>query len=200
MSLKRINIDQQYAEIGVRYTPAKLNISMPRGQMSITNVRPQMHIERQAPSFRVNKRKQNNESGLKGPLELAKTFRNKGRQSALRGAAKFKEDGNFLANHKIPGDKVPSLAKKRATERLGPKNVNIGLIPQTSPEVTWDKGYMRINWSKHSIAIDWHGDYMPDMTVDPKHSVEVFLRTQPYFRVMVEEVFDSRGRYIDHAI
>jgi hypothetical protein len=92
------------------------------------------------------------------------------------------------------------LAKNKAMARLRKPETNIGLMPASPPEVTWDKGYMRINWSKHNIIIDYSGEYMPDMTVDPKYSIEVFLRTQPYFRVMVEEVLPNAGRYVDRAI
>ena len=191
------------AEIGVRSSPARLNISLPRMQMSIRTETPQMRIDKQNPSFKVNRSKINNESGLKAPLELAKTFRNTGRQAALRAAGQAKDDGNFIANPNLPGDKsIPLLAKSKATRRLQTKDINVGLMPASSPEVVWDKGYMRINWSKHSVVIDWDGEYMPQMTVDPKYSIEVFIRTEPYFRVMVEEVLDpSRpGRYIDQAI
>jgi len=43
---------------------------------------------------------------------------------------------------------------------------------------------------------------MPQLTVDPKHSVEVFLRTEPYFRVTVEEMVvpGMPGRFVDQAI
>ncbi|MCL2078468.1 MAG: DUF6470 family protein [Oscillospiraceae bacterium] len=200
MAIQRLNIDQQFAEIGVRTTPAKLNIKMPRGQLTIKTEAPQMKIERKAASFKINRQKQNNESGLKGPLELAKTFRNKGRQKALQGVGQNKDDGNFLANTAIKGDKIPKLAAGKAKARLGPREFNIGLMPQSSPEIQWDKGYMRINWSKHSVVIDYSGEYMPDLTVDPKYSVEVFLRTEPYFRVMVEEAVESTGKYVDSAI
>jgi len=203
MSIKRLNIDQQFAEIGVRSTPAKVNISLPRMHMRINTERPQMQIDRKAPSFKVNRKKINNESGLKAPLELAKTYRNKGRQAALRGAKNAKDDGNFIANPNIPGDKsMPTLAKNKMKRAMQKMDYNVGLMPASSPEVVWDKGHMRINWSKHSVVIDWDGEYMPEMTIDPKYSVEVFLRTQPYFRVMVEEAVESGapGRYIDQAI
>jgi hypothetical protein len=75
-------------------------------------------------------------------------------------------------------------------------------MPKSRPEVIWDKGHMSINWSKHSILIDWDGEYMPELTVDPKYSIEVFLRTEPYFRVSVEEMVDPSmpGRFVDQAI
>ena len=202
MSIKRLNIDQQFAELGVRSTPAKMNISTPRMQMRIKTETPQMRIDRKAPSFKVNRKKINSESGLKAPLELARTYSNKGRQGALRGAKQAKDDGNFIANPGIPGDKsIPRLAKNKAMAAVQKRDYNIGLMPAGSPEVSWDKGYMRVNWSKHSVVIDWDGEYMPEMSIDPKYSVEVYLRTKPYLRVMVEEaVSPNAGRYIDRAI
>jgi len=203
MAIMRLNIDQQLAQIGVRSTPAKMNISMPRMQMRIQTETPTLTINRKAPSFRVNRQKINNESGLKSPLELAKTFRNSGRQSALRGTGQAKNDGNFIANPKIPGDKsIPLLARNKAMSKLQKSETNIGLMPQSLPEINWEKGQMNMSWSKHKVAIDWDGEYMPQMTVDPMYSVEVFLRTKPHFRITVEETFDpgATGRYINSAI
>ena len=192
------------AEVGVRSTPARLNISMPRGQLRIRNETPQLSIDSQAPSFRVNRQKISNESGLKSSNELAKDFRNAGRQAALSAARQAKDDGNFIANHRIPGDKaIPALAKNKAMSRLSAnRNLNIGLMPASSPEFTWDKGHMNVNWSKHSIVIDWDGDNIPQMTVNPRHSVQTFLRTEPYFRIRVEEVLNPNrpGRYVDRAV
>ena len=200
MAIQRIRIDQQRAEIGVRTTPAKLNIKMPRGQVSIDSETPKMSIDDKMPTFKVDRQKLNSEIGLSGPLTLAKDFRNKGKQTALRAAGAAKNDGNFLANYKIPGDKVPRLAKNKEMERLGTKDFNVGLMPSSPPELSWDKGFMRINWSNHSVVIDYSGDYKPDISVDQTYSVEVFLRTKPYIRVMVEEAVSSTGNYIDQAI
>jgi len=82
------------------------------------------------------------------------------------------------------------------------QQMNIGLMPKSSPEVVWDKGSMRINWSKHSIVIDWDGEYMPQVTIDPKSSIEVYLRTEPHFRIVVDEREDPNmpGRIVDEAI
>jgi len=198
-----LNIDQQFAEIGVRSVRAKVNISSPRMQMRIRTETPQMSIDRKAPSFIVNRSKYNTKPGLKAPLDLAKSQRNKGRQAAFRSAQHAKDDGNVLANTKLPVEKsMQILAKNKMKRTLQSPDVNLGSVSTSPREVTFDKGHMRINWSKHSVAIDWDGEYMPQMTVDPKYSVEVYLRTQPYFRVMVEEVIDPNapGRYIDQAI
>jgi len=201
--IQKIKIDQQLAELGIKYTPGKLNISFPRMKMRIKNEPARMEIERKAPQFRINRKKINSESGLKSPIELAQAYRDDGRVGGLRGTKNAADEGNFLGETKHKGDRVGQLARNKTMSAIMKKQqLNIGLMPKNRPEVVWDKGTMNINWSKHSILIDWDGEYMPRMTIDPKYSVEIFMRTEPYFRVSVEEMdYPGRtGKYVDQAI
>jgi hypothetical protein len=115
--IQKIHIDHQLAEIGVRSTPARLNISLPRMQMRIRTESPQMEIDRQAPTFKVNRKQINSESGLKAPLELAQVYRDKGRTGALRGTKTAVNDGNFLGETRRRGDRVGSARAKQDNER-----------------------------------------------------------------------------------
>ena len=201
--IQKLRIEQQLAEIGLNVTPAKMQIEIPRMKMKIKSEIPRMQIERKAPSFKVNRRKINNESGLKAPLEFSREYRDKGLSDVLKGAKTAGEDGDFLGDARIRGDRISKLARNKAmASAMKKKKLELELMPQSSPEVEWDKGYMRINWSKHSIVIDWDGEYMPQLTIDPKYSIEIFLRTEPYFKVTVEEMVNpnSPGRYVDQAI
>ena len=201
--LPQITIEQQLAEIGVHRTPAQMHIEQQRMEMKIKTETPQMEIERKNPSFKVNRKKINAESGLKSSQDLSKEYRDRGRAAALKGAKTAVNDGNFLGDVKKPGDRVAKLAhNKTMSAILKKRETNIGLMPKSQPEVEWDKGYMRINWSKHSIVIDWDGEYMPRVTIDPKYSIEIYLRTEPYFRVLVSEGDDPGipGSLVDKAI
>ena len=203
-NIQKITIDQQLAEVGVRTTPAKMHITVPRMSMNITTENPQMEIDRQAPTFKINRKRINSESGLKSPSEISTAYRDAGRAGAQKGTKTAVEDGNFLGDPaKKPGDRVARLSKNKAmAAMMKRKQSNIGLMPKSRPEVEWERGYMRINWSKHSIVIDWDGEFMPQLTIDPKYSLEIFLRTEPYFRISVEDMIDPNmpGRLVDRAI
>ena len=202
-NIQKIIIDQQLAEVGVRSTPAKMHITVPRMEMKITTESPHMEIDSRAPTFKVNRKKINSESGLKSPAEITMAYRDAGKAGAQKGTKTAVEDGNFLGELRKPGDRVAKLSHNKAMNAIvKKKQTNIGLMPKTRPEVEWDRGYMWINWSKHSIVIDWDGEYMPQLTIDPKYSLEIFLRTEPYFRVTVEDILDPNmtGRYVDRAI
>jgi len=201
--IQKIKIDQQIAELGVKSTPAQVKISQPRMKMRISTESSRMTIDRQSPTFKINRRKLNDESGLKSPSTLSKEFRDAGKAGAFRGTRTAKNDGNFLGDLRRSGDRVGKLAhNKTMSAMMKNKQINIGLMPQNRPEVIWDTGHMSINWSKYSVVVDWDGDYMPQLTLDPKHSVEVFMRTEPYFRVMVEEMLDPLrpGKFFDQAV
>jgi len=200
----RINIDQQFAQIGVRNSQARMQISSSRENIRIQNQRPQLEVDTQIPTFRVPRQRINNESGLSGPLSLAKKFRDKGKQTALNAARTYSADGDFIANPNIPGDKsIPMLAGNKMKRYLGTREGNIGLMPSSPPSLDWDKGYININFSRHNIAVDWSGSTMANVSVDTGYPVEVSLSGQPSFRISsVEPAVTNRtlGRYIDRSV
>ena len=200
--IRRITIDQQLAELGVRVSHGKMQITTPHPQMTIKTEAPEMKIERKAPSFKVNWKKINSESGLKRPAELAKNIKDSGRRGALKGARTAAEDGNFLGDIRQGGDRVPRLARSKAMEKVTKiRQSNLGLMPKEKAEIEWEKGYMRVNWSRHKIVVDCEGDFMPTVQVDPPYSIEVFLRTKPYFKIAVEgEASAHTGKHIDKRI
>ena len=204
MSIQRLTFDQQLAQIGGRSRPARLNISMPDSRINISDVKPQLQIDTQIPRFKSPRQRISNESGLMAPLELAKKFRNEGRQTALRAAAEYKNDGNFIANHRIPGDKsIPLLAKNKMNQLLGRKDFNVGLMPSSPPSLEWDKGYINVNFTRHNLTVNWAGKNTADISADIDFPVEVFLTRQPSFRVtgtVPNVTNNTMGRYIDRQI
>jgi len=203
MSIQRINIDQQFAQIGVRSSQARMQISTPKGQMRIQEETPQMQIETQMPRFKAPRQQINNESGLAGPLSFAKQFRDKGRREAYRATANYAADGDFITNPHIPGDQsIPRMMGNRMRRFFQKPDTNIGLIPSSPPSLDWEKGYIRINWSRHSFKVDWNGKNTADITVNSDYPVEVSISRQPSFRISsVEPAVQNRtmGRYIDRT-
>jgi len=200
MTIPRIRIDQQTAQIGVRGGPASMQMSQPNGQIRISQSTPELTVDTQIPTFRGNRQRVNNESGLKDPLTLARDFRNKGKQAALQAAATYKKEGNFIANPRIPGDKsIPMMVKNKMRQFFQKQDYNVGLMPSSIPSLDWNKGHINVNFSKHSISIDRTGGAMsPQITANINFPVDVFLTRQPYVRVSVEHV--TIGRHIDRTV
>ena len=204
MTLKQIYIDQQMAQIGINNNSrAGMNITHPRRTGRARSETPQIQIEKTSPSFTVNWKKINAEMNIYGPVELTKKHRDMGKQTVLRGIKRAGDDGDFLGNTRIRGQKVSQLSRNKAmAEATRKKEFNIGLMPQNMAEMTWDTGSISINFSKHSMVIDWDEDYLPELTVDQNYPVEINLQTQPYFSITVGDLTTpgSAGRYIDASI
>ena len=201
--ISTITIDQQLAEIGVRRTPAQMHIEQQQMEMKITTEQPHMNIERKNPSFKVIRKKANIGTSMKSSQDISKDYRDKGRSDSLRSAKSVAHSKNSDDEVKKFGSKVGRLARNTTMSTMIKKReAGHASMSKGSPEVEWDKGYMRINWSKHSIVIDWDGEYMPKVTIDPKYSIEIYLRTEPYFRIIVNEGKDMSipGSLVNKAI
>ena len=199
MTISRIIIDQQTAQIGVRGGPATLQMSQPNGQINIQQSDPELTVDTQIPTFRGNRQQISNESGLMDPLTLAKDFRNKGRQGALRAARTYAAEGDFIANPAIPGDKsIPAMVRNKMRQFFQKPDYNVGLMPSSIPSLDWNKGYINVSFSKHSISINRTGGAMaPQITANINFPVDVFVSRQPYIRVSVEQ---GTGRHIDRTV
>jgi len=205
MQIQRINFTQHYAQIATRgIEHAGMQITTPGGQMTIDEQRPELQIETQMPTFRVPRERLRRELNLSSPLDFAKDFRNKGRQVALQAAANYKNDGNFLANPRIPGDKaVPMLSGNKMKRALKAPEKNIGLMPSSPPSLDWTKGYINVNASKHNVAVDWSGSNMANITVDTSFPAEVTLSRRHSFTVtgVQPSVTNSTiGNYVNRMV
>jgi len=199
-----LRTEQQFAQIGIRSSHARMQISMPEGQMRIQNTKPQLEINTQIPRFRVPRERLRSELNLAGPVSFAKEFRDKGKQEALRAVATYAREGDQIANKNIPGDKsIPMMVKNKMRSYFQKPETNIGLMPSSPPSLEWDKGYINVNATRHNISVDWSGSNTAQISVDTGYPVEVSLARQPSFRVTgVEPAVQNRtiGRYIDRMV
>jgi len=176
-------------------------MSIPNTQIQIQQSEPELSIDTHISTFRGNRQQVNNESGLKDTTTLARDFRNKGRAAALRAAADYKNDGNFIANPRIPGDRsIPMLAANRMRRFFAKQDYNIGLMPSSIPQLQWDRGYVNVNFSKHSISINRTGNPFPQISANINFPVNVYLSRQPYINIWAEQVTLGAGRYIDRTV
>ena len=191
-----ITIDKSHAQIGINQSHATLRIQSNRLRMRVTQDTPQLQVQdTDVPRFQVaNRARLNTEMGLSPPAEFINGKANDGRAGALRGTRRAANDGEFLGNVRDLTNGVPRLARMRQLEAVRQKtDFNVGLMPQSMPEFSWDQSQMRVNWSNATLIIDWDGDHMPTINLESPHSVEVYLSSRPYFRVRVEEALPQSG-------
>ncbi|MDR3310579.1 MAG: DUF6470 family protein [Oscillospiraceae bacterium] len=184
--ISKIIIEQQFAQIGVRMTPAHMKISTQRPELKITQEDPKMKIDWKLPNFQVNWDQVFNESGLKRTDVLSDDFAKAGSAASAAATGEISSDGDYVMNASRKGPRIAQIAKRHVKTRSS-VDTNLGLMPKHSPVVKWDTGYMHIDWNHHSIKIEWEGEYMPEMVLDPPYSIEVYLREKPFFEITIED-------------
>ena len=197
-SLQRLVIDQQYASIGIKVTPAQLQIMTPRPSFELHQEMPELSIESQSASFSVNWRQVHSEMGLKPPLELAAQIRAKGIEGAADGTIEAVQDGNYLQKNELRSNRVAQLARQKSLEQANVE-VNIKSIPEQSPQVEWNPGKLQITWESKQFNVEWDGNYLPEVSLESPYSVEIFLRDRPSIRISVEDVLmpSEAGQHVD---
>jgi len=199
MTMSRIVIDQQIASVGIRSTPAKMNLTVNKRQMTdlktetskpeITGTKP--------PSFHQNFIKLMSEIGNKSPSAMAADWRAKGKQYNMELISQTVKDGEFLGATELGGNRAVELVKQQNAPEM--RETNIGLLPPNPPEIEWEKPSLRIDWSGNGVKIEWNSDYMPNLEIDPRVNVEVYLRNRPYIRITVEQ-YSTDSEYLSTLV
>ena len=200
-TLPMINIDQQYATIGINVTPAQMKITTPHPEMTVTSESPEMTVESKRPEFKVNWKKVRSESGLKPPGDFTLSVRDNARGKIMNYVGESVHDGDYLGKVEAPGNRVARQSRTKSL-KTAQVDINIESVPKSLPEVEWKPGYIHIKWSDHKFKIDWQGEYMPEILIDPPFSVEIFLRDRPYIKISVEDQLERSyaGRVVDKML
>jgi len=182
--LMRININEQRAQLGLNITRSNLNINTPAPEIQINNQSSQLRIDKEEPSFTVHKEAVRREMGILTSGQFARDFADAGRQSAMQGIARRANDGDLLARFQVQGrDAIPTLARNASMARLGPVEVNIGLMPRSLLQMSWNVNQINVNFSNHSLTVDSTRENQAQISLHPPHSVSAYFATPPHMDI-----------------
>lgn len=194
--ISRLIIDQQFAAVGIKITHARMQITMPRRRMKINQEMPRMTIKTTRPTFDIDLSGVNADNGMMSPNQLLKQRRSRSEAAAMEYIGDVVAQGDFLSKVEQQGNRVAGYMRQKT---LAASDISLNVSPSSLPEVKWNKGSIDISWSNHKFNIEWAGECTPEVIIDPKSSVEIFLRNRPSISITVEEwdTADSAGRLID---
>ncbi|MCL2221136.1 MAG: DUF6470 family protein [Oscillospiraceae bacterium] len=182
--LMRININEQRAQVGLNITRSNLNINSPTPAIQINSQRSQLNINSEQPTFTAHKEAVRREMGILTSGQFASEFANAGRQAALQGTARRANDGDLLARFQVQGrDGVPTLARNASMARLGPREVNIGLMPRSLIQMTWNVNQIDVNFSGHSLTVNASLENQAQISLHPHHAVSAYFAIPPHMDI-----------------
>jgi hypothetical protein len=153
------------------------------------------------PSFTVDFKDVQNETGLKRPDSLTKTSVASARRHALDAMAGYSSDGDYIGSTDQPGNRVAELARRKTLER-SQKEANVALMPKSRPQIEWTPGRVDINFTRPEVTVDCEGELLPRMSLEPPPSVEVYFKTRPSMDVRVEQMdgFEPAYPFLDEQL
>lgn len=191
----KLNIQQQRAEINVEIQNAQLHVKMPRREMVINHEPARMEIRRSEGEVDLDLRAFKSNLGLKNYDEITRAAAQKAKVKAQENVKENVSEGIQLQD-RSKGQTIGKLAKNKM---MAPKNPRPGRNPVPPPvEMDGKPGRMEIEWVKGGITIDWEGDNLVEVYVEPPHSVEIQLSQRPSVQVSIEEesLSDFKGRKV----
>ena len=195
-AIPNIVIDQGFGSLGIEMTPAQMKITTPRPEMQITNEPAEISIEQQLPELKVNWTKDRS-------LPVVKPSSLSARHVASQSHVKIDMnepvgDSDQLGVARARGTRNAMRSRQKSI-RMEQVEINLNSVQKHSPEVEWTPGVININWTRGSLCVDWVGEYMPQVVIDPPFSIDVYLQEKPYIKIIVEDgtAPGVAGSYID---
>lgn len=201
--------------LDITTTRPQLDIRSTRAQMEITNsnrvrrfsakrVAPKMTVERKAASFKVDWASTWAQSGRRSPAYLKNYLVQNSRRKVDQAISRTVNNGNYMQHvEAYRGTKRNPIGEIAWQSYMNDSavEVNVANMPDTTPDVVWDPGYVRIEWSTGEMQIEWDDNFRPDVKVTP-HSVEIRLSGYPEVKIGVIEknVSKYNGRKVNRRV
>lgn len=202
MRLQRLEIEQQMAVLRIETTNAQLHVEMPDRTMSIEYTPSEMTTTHEDPELLIESK------GFKHTLKMDDIFTYSGQNEAKakgeyeKGVKRTAQDGDYVANTKIRGNRLAQIQKRKILERKAMR-MNSGKVPEDAMTIKGRPGKLKIDWSRHEVDITWEGNTFPQIYVDPPYAVEVYLDEKPYIRISLaaDNAFvDISGHNVDMVV
>lgn len=198
MRVRRIEIEQQLAQIRVDSRMASLSVEMRRRGMSVEQNNARMQVERSSPDIALDMREFRDNIGLKSVFTLTRESAARAQAQVSQSIKKFASNADFIGTLPQNGNPIAQVARRQMLE---PTVFDSGRsrVPEGAVKMEGKPGNLRIDWSKHDLVINWDQFQTPVITVEPKASVEVELAREPIleFTVVEEYIPKETGQTLD---
>ena len=92
-------------------------------------------------------------AGIKSVMRSIRDFAEKGVKAAYKETATYAKDGNLMLNINIMNNPIPEIAMKKFISDV---SFNIGFIPSTGPDISWDTGEISMSFEMDKLDFDWN--------------------------------------------
>lgn len=202
ITMKTLEISTVRPHLEINSTRARIDITNRVRRFSAKRVAPKMNVEQKAASFKVDWSSVWAQSGRRSPSQLSNYMVQNSRAKVEQAISRIVSNGDYVkhveAYRGSAGNPIGELAWQNYMEDTSVET-NVGLMPETSPNIEWDPGYIHINWTTGEVQIEWDDNFRPDIEFTP-HSVEIRLSAHPEVKIQVKErhIPGLQGKKVNH--
>ena len=125
-------------------------------------------------------------AGIKSAMHLISDFAKKGVQAGYEATATYAREGNLMLDINIMDNPIPEIAMKKFISDV---SFNLGFIPSTGPDISWDTGGISMSFAIDELDFDWNIerpqiDFIPgsiEFIISEYQSVEINYIGTPIF-------------------
>ncbi len=164
--------------IGIKTTPAKMNISQPKADLEIHQKQSKVLIDSEPVQIKIDQSQCFNEAGLKNNTAFMEDMVQRSTQDLLQGINRTVSEGNIMA---AVENNVNAFAEIAANNFMQMVEWNIDFIPKSRPKIEFvggnmdisvDEGYIKINARTNKPVIDVEIG-----------GVEIYLKQKPDLKI-----------------
>ena len=162
-------------QIDIAVTHAKLNISSKKASFDLTREQNGLTIEHSYPVLHIDSTAARNSMNLKSPLELTRSFAQKGAQAAQDATVRAGQERRaFVATQNKSSEPVCEFAREqiRQSAELIP-----AAIPAVPSQISWEPQQLKMQYEKDRLAFDWKANH-PEFEFTPG-SVDFLVKQYP---------------------
>jgi hypothetical protein len=198
MKVHRLQIEQQMAQIRIDSQLANLSIEASQRHMTVNRQDARMTVRQEAPEVELDMQDFRNKNGIQDIKSFMDDNTAEAYRHARQSIRETTRDGNFVGTLPAGGNSIGRLAKSKLLEADMPE-MNSGRVPYGPVKMKGDIGAFDIDWSSHDLRIEWDDYQAPQITVEPKASVDIAIEQEPYleFTVIEQEIPPEKGTAVD---
>lgn len=201
--MRTLRIETGRPQLDIQTTRAQMQIRSRMRRFTVKRTPPEMSVDRKRPTMRVNWKKTWASMGRRSPGYMRQYMMSRSRRAVQNAIREVVNTGEELASVQDYMGSTSSPFGTMAWRDMmnSVPEVNVASVPAEPPDVTWDPGYMHIEWTAGDIEIEWDESYMPDFDVTP-YSIEIRLQGRPEVHISVDEgkVTSTIGKKVNRKI
>lgn len=193
-----LSISSGRPTLDITTRPAKVYIRNRRPVFRVRRSRPVMHVEKKAPSFKVNWLNVRAQTGIEYSSQISDKYNDEAFKRAMEAISQISRRSKNSMLLENRGNPIAGISKERISAAVRLNNAPRRI---QNPQMEWDLGYFKVEWTDQQVEIEWDVSSTPEITVEP-HVVEIRVRNNPAVRIRVNKdaVRNAVGVRIDKKI